>query len=214
MITAEQRANCRVQFITHFNERHSYADSARVALEGGCRWIQLRMKNASSDEILAVAKVVGSMCRQYGATFIIDDHVELVAELGADGVHLGKNDMPINQARQILGDKYIIGGTANTIDDIALHQRNGADYIGCGPLRFTSTKQNLSPIIGIDGYATIVAEMRRRGIELPIVAIGGITPNDIAPLQASGVTGIAISSTIINAELPAAQMQLFINQLT
>ena len=82
-----------VQFITHYTEQYSYLDSVRIALEGGCRWIQLRMKDASTEEILPIAKEALAMCRSYGATFIIDDHVELAKQVKADGVHLGKSDM-------------------------------------------------------------------------------------------------------------------------
>lgn len=137
-----------MQFITHYTERYSYLDAAHMALEGGCRWVQLRMKDTLVETIEPVALEVQALCRQYGATFIIDDHVELVKKLHADGVHLGKKDMPIAEARRILGDEYIIGGTANTFEDVQQHYKAGADYIGCGPFRYTTTKKNLSPILG------------------------------------------------------------------
>lgn len=191
-----------LQFITHFTDRYSYYDSARMALEGGCRWIQLRMKDASPEEIRPEAIRIQTLCREYGATFIIDDQVELVKELHADGVHLGKNDMPIAEARQILGKDFIIGGTANTFEDVQMHYQAGADYIGCGPFRFTTTKKNLSPILGLDGYASIVSQMKTEGINLPIVAIGGITYDDIPFIMQIGVTGIALSGTILRAENP------------
>ncbi|MBQ2002674.1 MAG: thiamine phosphate synthase, partial [Bacteroidaceae bacterium] len=88
-----------IQFISHFTEQHTYLDSIRLALEGGIKWVQLRMKDATEDEIISVGTEVRRLCDQYGATFIIDDHVELVHKLKADGVHLGKNDMPIAEAR-------------------------------------------------------------------------------------------------------------------
>ncbi len=213
MMTEQQIKNARIQFITHFNDKYDYLDSAIAAVEGGCRWVQLRIKDATIDEIRPIAIKVSELCRNYGATFIIDDHVELVREINADGVHVGKNDMPVENARKILGKGYIIGATANTIDDIIKHHQSGADYIGCGPLRFTTTKRNLSPVIGIDGYKKIIEQMHRMDINLPIVAIGGITPEDIVPLRATGVTGIAISSTIINAPDPIEQMKLFIEKL-
>lgn len=191
-----------LQFITHFTDRYSYYDSARMALEGGCRWIQLRMKDASPEEIRPEAIRIQTLCREYGATFIIDDQVELVKELHADGVHLGKNDMPIAEARRILGKDFIIGGTANTFEDVQMHYQAGADYIGCGPFRFTTTKKNLSPILGLDGYASIVSQMKTEGINLPIVAIGGITYDDIPFIMQIGVTGIALSGTILRAENP------------
>lgn len=191
-----------LQFITHFTDQYSYYDSAQMALEGGCRWIQLRMKDASAEEIRPEAIRIQTLCREYGATFIIDDQVELVKELHADGVHLGKNDMPIAEARQILGKDFIIGGTANTFEDVQMHYRAGANYIGCGPFRFTTTKKNLSPILGLDGYASIISQMKVEGINLPIVAIGGITYDDIPFIMQIGVTGIALSGTILRAENP------------
>ena len=196
-----------VQFITHYTDRYTYLDSVRIALEGGCRWIQLRMKEASPEEIIPIAKEAMAMCHKYGATFIIDDHVELVKLLGADGVHLGKNDMPISEARRILGKDFIIGGTANTFEDVRMHAEAGADYIGCGPFRFTTTKKNLSPVLGLEGYTYIVSKMKAEGINLPIVAIGGITKEDIPLLMKTGINGIALSGSILRAENPIEEMK-------
>lgn len=202
-----------VQFITHYTERYTYLDSVHIALEGGCRWIQLRMKDASPEEILPIAQEAMVLCRKYDAIFIIDDHVELVKQLGADGVHLGKNDMSITQAREILGKGYIIGGTANTFKDVQMHHIAGASYIGCGPFRYTDTKKNLSPILGLKGYETIVSQMHQKGINLPIVAIGGITKEDIPLLMQTGLTGIALSGSILRAENPIEEMKEIIKTI-
>lgn len=191
-----------LQYISHFTPQISYAEGIRMALEGGCRWIQLRMKDASAEEIIACAEEVIPLCRRHGAKFLLDDHVELVRQLGADGVHLGKNDMPVDEARKILGPDIIIGGTANTIEDIIRLHKQGADYIGCGPFRFTTTKKNLSPILGLDGYKSIVLKMKELGIDLPIVAIGGITVEDIPAVMETGVSGIALSGAILSAPDP------------
>ena len=191
-----------LQYISHFTPQISYAEGIRMALEGGCRWIQLRMKDASVEEIIACAEEVLPLCRRHGAKFLLDDHVELVRQLGADGVHLGKNDMPVDEARKILGPDIIIGGTANTIEDIIRLHKQGADYIGCGPFRFTTTKKNLSPILGLDGYKSIVLKMKELGIDLPIVAIGGITVEDIPAVMETGVSGIALSGAILGAADP------------
>lgn len=196
-----------VQFITHTSARYTYADSARLALAGGCRWIQLRMKDAQREEIIATAAEILPLCREVGATFILDDHVELGELTGADGVHLGKNDMPIAEARRQLGHNKIIGGTANTFEDILAHAEAGADYIGCGPFRFTTTKKNLSPILGLEGYARIVEQMRQNNISLPIVAIGGIAFEDIPAILHTGVTGIALSGSVLRADDPIAEMR-------
>lgn len=194
-----------LQFITHYTDRYTYYDSARMALEGGCRWIQLRMKDTPANEVEREARRVQDLCRAYHATFIIDDHVELAKELKADGVHLGKKDMPVAEARRMLGSGFIIGGTANTFDDIKMHYDAGADYIGCGPFRFTATKKNLSPILGLEGYRSIVRQMKEADIRLPIVAIGGITFEDIPAILQTGVTGIALSGTILRADNPVEE---------
>ena len=202
-----------IQFITHSNNRYGYVDGARLALEGGCRWVQLRMKEATETEFMAAAAEIGRLCKEHGATFVLDDHVEWVEKTGADGVHLGKNDMPIDEARKILGNDKIIGGTANTFEDVERLYRQGANYIGCGPFRFTTTKKNLSPVLGLEGYQHIVDQMKSHGINLPVVAIGGILESDIKSILATGVSGIAVSGGILNAENPVEEMQRFLKYL-
>ena len=202
-----------VQFITHRTECYDYLEGARMALEGGCRWIQLRMKDAPLDEVEEMAHSVQNLCRSYGAVFIIDDHVELVKKIGADGVHLGKNDMPVDAARQILGSDFIIGGTANTFDDIRRLHQAGADYIGCGPFRFTETKKNLSPVLGFEGYRDITRQMRKHNIDLPIVAIGGITLSFIDGILETGVSGIALSGGVLHAPDPVAMMEQVVSAM-
>ena len=222
--------NVRLQFITHYTERYSYIDSARIALESGCRWVQLRMKDADETLLEETALIVQKMCKEYDATFIIDDNVHLCKKIKADGVHLGKNDMPIAEARKILGDDFIIGATVNTFDDVLLCQQstvNGQqtlspfpspapvpDYFGCGPFRFTSTKKNLAPILGLGGYREIMKKMKENNIDIPLVAIGGITKDDVPELMKTGIDGIAISGSVLRAENPVETMynlQLTVN---
>lgn len=205
--------NVRMQFISHFTGQYDYLDSIAMALEGGCRWVQLRMKDATPEEILPIALEAQKLCKAKDATFIIDDHVELVKKIGADGVHLGKLDMPVGEARKILGDSFIIGGTSNTFEDIAMHAAAGADYIGCGPFRFTTTKKNLSPVLGLEGYQTLVAKMRENGLTLPIVAIGGINAADIPAIMRTGVSGIALSGTVLRAENPVSEMRKLMDMM-
>ena len=200
-----------IQFITHQNDCIAYAEGAKMALEGGCKWIQLRMKDATDDEVRSVAAEIQPLCKQNEAIFLLDDRVELVRELHADGVHLGKNDMPVDEARRVLGEEFIIGGTANTFEDIERLASQGADYIGCGPFRFTTTKKNLAPVLGLEGYRDIIENMRRAGIDIPVVAIGGITASDIDDILATGVKGIAVSGSVLTAENPVAMMRTLIN---
>ena len=188
-----------LQFITHYTEQYGYADAARLALEGGCRWIQLRMKDASPEEWMRTGAEVEALCRRYSATFILDDHVEWVDILHADGVHLGKSDMPIDEARSLLGQDRIISGTNN---------------IGCGPFRFTTTKEKLAPTLGLEGYRRILDGMKKKGISLPLIAIGGITKEDIPALMETGVDGIALSGTILRAGSPTEETRNILKILT
>lgn len=201
----------QVQFITHENDRFSYVDGARMALDGGCRWIQLRMKDATDDEVREAAAVIQPLCREHEAIFLLDDRVELAKELKADGVHLGRNDMPVSEARRVLGEEFIIGGTANTFEDVERLWREGADYVGCGPFRFTTTKANLSPVLGLDGYRSIITRMAAAGIDLPVVAIGGILRDDIPAVMSTGVHGIALSGAVLDAENPVEEMRRIVN---
>lgn len=200
-----------IQFITHYTESISYLDSAMYALDGGCKWIQLRMKDASDEEVRPVAEALLEECRRHGAVMIIDDRVALAKEIGADGVHLGHDDVSIAEARAMLGGKYIIGGTANTLEDVMRIYEGGGDYVGCGPYRFTTTKKKLSPVLGTDGYRRILDGMKAHGIELPVVAIGGIELDDVAILKNTGVAGIAISGAVIRSVSPEETMRNFIN---
>lgn len=197
-------------FITHRTARYDYLQSVEVALQGGCRQIQLRMKDASPEEVLETAREVKRHCDAYHAALYIDDHVDVCKAVGATGVHLGKTDMPPAEARKILGKGFIIGGTANTFEDIRQHAEAGVDYIGLGPFRFTTTKKNLSPILGLSGYRDIIQACQEEQIHLPILAIGGITPDDISEIMQTGVSGIALSSTILNASDPVEETKRII----
>lgn len=199
-----------IQFITHFTERISYEESALLALQGGCRWIQLRMKNETDETVEPIALRLQKACKEADATFIIDDRVKLVKKIKADGVHLGKEDMPVADARRLLGEEFLIGGTANTADDVLRLKRESADYVGCGPFRFTTTKQKLAPILGIGGYRSIMNRLSEENLSIPICAIGGITQADIPGILATGVRGIAVSGSILNAADPVQAMRDFI----
>ncbi|WP_303339127.1 thiamine phosphate synthase [uncultured Duncaniella sp.] len=185
-----------IQFITDGNSVEVIIDQARKALAGGVRWIQLRMKDATPDEIKSVASVIVPMCHETEATVIVDDHVELVEACGFDGVHLGKCDMDPRKAREILGSDRIIGFTVNSADDAMLAKTYPIDYVGVGPFRFTSTKKKLAEILGIEGISEIIKILGR---EIPSVVIGGITVEDIAVVKSAGACGVAVSGAIAHA---------------
>ena len=203
-MNAQQYEGFNLQFITHHNDRYDYLQSAQQALQGGCKWIQLRMKGAPVDEVEEIALQLMPLCREQGAVFILDDHVGLCKKIGGDGVHLGKKDMLPAEARQQLGTGFIIGGTCNTFEDV-MQVKDSVDYIGCGPFRFTTTKQGLAPVLGLDGYRNIVWQCRSNGINLPMVAIGGITRQDIPDVLNAGPNGVAVSGAILNAPDPVEE---------
>lgn len=190
----------KLQYISQGNTVQEQLFNIHQALDNGCKWIQIRFKNHFSDEAFALAEAVKILCKEYLANFIINDNVTLAQQIAADGVHLGLSDMSIIEARNILGDTKIIGATANTFEDIKNHVRNGCDYIGLGPFKFTTTKENLSPILGLEGYRSIIGKMQENGITTPIYAIGGITLEDVEPIMQTGIYGIAVSGLITQAK--------------
>lgn len=175
---------------------------AEQFLKGGGRWIQLRMKEAPEAEVLKRGEAMRVLCRRYGAVFIMNDNPEWAKAVGADGVHLGQKDRLPEEARQILGDGAIIGSTVNTFNQIAARCHGKTDYFGLGPFRFTTTKKNLSAILGVEGYRNIAAQMRAEKIDLPVVAIGGIELEDVPQILRSGMPGVALSGAIARSVDP------------
>lgn len=187
-------------FITQDIENRTHEMQVLEACKGGVKWIQLRIKEKPFEYWLSTAKNVKQICEEFNAKLIINDHVQIARQVEAAGVHLGQNDMHPNDARKILGEEAIIGGTANTFDEVKKHVERDVDYVGLGPYKFTKTKLNLSPVLGIEGFISIVEKCRIENIETPLIAIGGIQIADISDVMSSGMYGIAVSSAISNAK--------------
>lgn len=209
----------RLMLITHRTNRYTECDEIRMALEGGCSWVQLRMKEGMDEETARMAQRLCAEVTGRSVVFCVDDQIEIALECGATACHLGKMDMPVDAAwkmvrsRRAPNDPFYIGATANTFEDIRQAVAKGASYIGLGPYRFTGTKKNLSPILGLEGYRTIVAQCEKAGITIPIFAIGGITREDVTPLMETGISGIAVSGAIINAPDPVEETRRFIEEI-
>jgi thiamine-phosphate pyrophosphorylase len=180
-----------LQCITFDGLEMSHADQVRLLCQSGAKWIQLRMKQATAEEVEAVAVEVLPDCEDNDALLIINDHLEVAMKVGAGGVHLGKSDMDWKAARNLAGPDLIIGGTVNTLADarLALASRS-LDYVGVGPFRFTETKSNLAPVIDTKGLSEIVQFLG----ELPKVVIGGVLPEDLPDIAAMDAEGVAASS--------------------
>lgn len=192
----------KIQYISQGATSEDQVDAISSVLDGGCTWIQLRFKNTSAANFLQTALKVKALCEQYNATLIINDNVELAKEIDACGVHLGLTDTSIENARKILGETKIIGGTANTLEHVLQRIYEKCNYIGLGPFRFTSTKEKLSPILGIEGYQYVMNSLKSKGIEIPIFAIGGIKVEDVNDILNTGIYGVALSGMLTHIKNP------------
>lgn len=202
-----------LQFITCSPTMEGSIASARKALKGGCRWIQLRMKDAPESLVRKGAEILADDTRAKGAILLVDDHVEIAAQVpGVDGVHLGLSDMPRTEARSLLGEDKIIGSTANTPEQ-ALTYAPLSNYLGVGPFRYTTTKKNLAPLLGAEGIQQVSRTLLSHGLCTPVVGIGGIGLSDVNALLSTGVQGLAISGAISSAPSPSEATSQFIKKI-
>ncbi|RXG29301.1 thiamine phosphate synthase [Leeuwenhoekiella marinoflava] len=192
----ENKEIAHLHYISQGIDQKAHLENIERVLQAGCSWVQLRMKDTRYEDLLATAHQAKILCNSYHATLIINDNVSVVQEVDASGVHLGQEDMSTAQAREILGSNKIIGGTANTFEQGLNHIKNGVDYLGMGPLRFTLTKKKLSPILGFEGYTDLIQKFSKLKMNTPIIAIGGVTEADFQPLQETGLYGVAVSGLL------------------
>lgn len=202
-----------LQFITNTESSVNPAEQVKGVIAGGCRWVQIRMKEASDEEISKVVEEIKPLCLETETFLILDDRVELAKKLDVGGVHLGKTDMLPSKARLILGPAAVIGVTANTFDDIKAVRSLDIDYIGMGPFAHTLTKKNLAPVLGIEGIRRLNMEMQQNEINIAHVAVGGIKLDDVVPLMEAGADGIAVSAAIANATDISSKTAEFIERL-
>lgn len=177
--------------------RLSHLQLAELAIAGGADTIQLRQKTGSTRALIETARQIQGLCRKAGATFIVNDRVDVAIAAGADGVHLGQDDFPIPLARSLLGEGAIIGGSAGTLEEAQKCLTEGADYVGFGPVYETTSKNDAGPVAGLE----LLKEIAGR-IPLPIVAIGGITTENMTDVIKAGAHGIAVISAVCCQEDP------------
>jgi thiamine-phosphate pyrophosphorylase len=187
----------KLQYISQGKSESEQKLNIHKVLDHGIQWVQVRWKDAPENEFIRLCEHAKQLCSNYNAICIINDHVRIAKMIDSDGVHLGLNDESVSEARLILGDHKIIGGTANTLSDVLQRIDEGCDYIGLGPLRFTTTKEKLSPVLGFEGYQNMIESLQKASIEIPkIYAIGGVRLEDVNPLQQAGIYGAAVSGQI------------------
>lgn len=183
----------KLHYISQGKTPEEHLENIQKACTFGAEQVQLRLKNTDEHIIIKTAEKAREITAHYQTRLIINDHYKIAKAVNADGVHLGKTDTCPAIAREYLGKWFMIGGTANTLEDCEYLISKNVDYIGLGPFRFTKTKDKLSPILGLEGYQTILDELKT---QTPIIAIGGIVENDISQLLQTGIYGIAMSGAI------------------
>ena len=176
-----------------------HLDIARAALEGGARFLQFRNKHMTTRELVETAGELRRLTRQYGGMLVVNDRVDVALAVGADGVHLGNDDMPVSEARRLLGPDAIIGASAATVESARAAEAAGADYLGVGPIFATGSKADAGEAIGLGPMQQVKA-----AVELPLLAVGGITAGNVSQVIRAGADGVAVISAVSEADDMAA----------
>jgi thiamine-phosphate pyrophosphorylase len=178
--------------VPHLNRTH--LDVARAALEGGATIIQFRDKELDSRVLLDLSLQLRQLTRSHGATFIVNDRLDIALACDADGVHLGQTDLPVAVARRLMGKQAIIGSSASSPQEATAAEASGASYLGVGPIYVTGSKPDAGEAIGAAAIAQIA-----RAVPIPLLAIGGVTCQNVAEVIAAGVDGIAVIAAVAEA---------------
>jgi thiamine-phosphate pyrophosphorylase len=190
----------KLHFITHDIDQHSQIEQVQIACGAGAKWVQYRCLTKNDEELLEDINAIAEICDDWGATLIVTDHIHLNGKADIQGFHIEDMDANFVKLREQLGEAITIGGSSNTLEGLIRLAEEGADYAGFGPFYTTNTKPNNAPLLGIEGYQTAMKVLKEKAIDLPVLAVGGITLSDVAPLMTTGIFGIAVSASINQAE--------------
>lgn len=174
----------------HWLGEETLYDQVKKALDGGATFVQLREKNLVREVFLAEAKEIQKLCKKYGVPFVVNDEVSIAKDIDADGVHVGQSDMEAMDVRKILGPDKIIGVSAQTVEQAIIAEKHGADYLGVGAVFTTGSKDDADDV----SHETLKAICE--AVSIPVIAIGGITKDNVAELAGSGICGVAVISAI------------------
>ena len=174
----------------HWLGEETLYDQVKKALDGGATFVQLREKNLDREVFLAEAKEIQKLCKEYGVPFVVNDEVSIAKDIDADGVHVGQSDMEAMDVRKILGLDKIIGVSAQTVEQAIIAEKHGADYLGVGAVFTTGSKDDADDV----SHETLKAICE--AVSIPVIAIGGITKDNVAELAGSGICGVAVISAI------------------
>lgn len=183
--------------------RFTHEELAEAACAGGADVVQFRDKSQAVESFAAVARRVADVCRRHGVAFVVNDHARVAREVEADGVHVGRRDSSIQDARALLGDGAIVGASAGSLEEALEAEARGADYVGFGHVFATASKAKETPAVGLDALARVAARVR-----VPVIAIGGITPANAAQVMETGAWGIAVIGAVCTADDPCAATRM------
>ena len=204
----------KFHYLTQDLPHRTHIEQTEIACKAGANWIQYRCFSKDDEDLIQEINQVASICDDWGATLILTDHYHLLDQVDAQGVHI--EDMHANFAaiREIITDEKTLGASANRLVDIQRINASGVvDYAGYGPFAVTKTKPNDYPLLGIDGYKKITDTMAELGIDLPLIAVGGINLEDTEALVNSGIYGIAVSAAVNSSDLPGKMIREFYKKI-
>lgn len=190
----------KLHFITHDIHQHSHIEQVQIACGAGAKWVQYRCLTKNDVELLEDINAIAEICDDWGATLIVTDHIHLNGKADIQGFHIEDMDADFVKLREQLGEAITIGGSSNTLEGLIRLAEEGADYAGFGPFYTTTTKPNNAPLLGVEGYQAAMQVLKEKSIDLPVLAVGGITLSDVDPLMNTGIFGIAVSASINQAE--------------
>jgi thiamine-phosphate pyrophosphorylase len=190
--------------------QRKHIEQVEIACQAGANWIQYRCLSKNDEALIQEIHAIASICDDWGATLILTNHYHLLHQVDAQGVHIEDMNADFMAIRHAISDEKTLGASANTIEDIQRIYASGVvDYIGCGPFAFTKTKVNDYPILGLSGYQEMVQKMQELEIDIPLIAVGGISLEDTEALVNTGIYGIAVSATVNLAENPGSMIKDF-----
>lgn len=203
----------KLQFITHDLDTLTHIQQAQIACEAGAKWVQYRCLTKSDEALLEDINAIAEICDDWGATLIVTDHVHLNGKADIQGFHMEDMDADFRALRAELGEAVTIGGSSNTVEGLIRLANEGVDYAGFGPFSVTTTKPNNASLLGVAGYAKGMEVLQAMKIDLPVLAVGGVTVNDVDALMDAGVFGIAASAAINQAPDMASAYRDFYDKI-
>lgn len=186
----------KFQYITHDIPHLSHIEQVQLACEAGAKWIQYRCLSKTDEELLQDINAIAEICDDWGTTLIVTDHVHLNGKADIQGFHIEDMNADFTVLRKLVGNDITLGGSANTFENLIRLASEGADYAGFGPYAVTETKPNDYPLLDLEGYQQAIRELEEKGIDLPVLAVGGVKIYDVEALMQTGVYGIAVSGAV------------------